>query len=274
MELDFSHQIKAADKQKKTLNKPFRTPDGPKKFSVYVKNDKGNIVKVNFGDPNMEIKRDDPNRRKNFRARHQCDSNPGPKWKARYWSCRMWESKKSVSDYIKGSINDIAEDWNGDVLWEENDLLQYNPELSTASHMGESEDYEMEEFHEQINEMTKSQLLSSVDKLNSILNIIRDDQNFDINCFEPWMLNKLTIIEDYVNSIHTNLVYNKEESSASKEEVKNNIWNKSTLDKETLKKLEEINKKIKPEEEGHEEEEGGFSEDEIEYQKKYELTQW
>ena len=52
----------------KTLNKPFRTPKGPKKFSVYVKNEKGNVVKVNFGDPNMEIKRDDPNRRKNFRT--------------------------------------------------------------------------------------------------------------------------------------------------------------------------------------------------------------
>ncbi len=77
-------------KKKVKLNKPFRTPDGPKKFSVYVKNDKGNVVKVNFGDPNMEIKRDDPERRKSFRARHNCD-NPGPKYKARYWSCKMWE---------------------------------------------------------------------------------------------------------------------------------------------------------------------------------------
>jgi len=51
---------------------------------------------VNFGDPNMEIKRDSPERRKSFRARHKC-ANPGPKWKARYWSCRMW-SDKSVSD--------------------------------------------------------------------------------------------------------------------------------------------------------------------------------
>lgn len=80
------------EKSKVKLNKPFRTPKGPKKFSVYVKNEKGNIIKVNFGDPNMEIKRDDPNRRKNFRARHNCD-NPGPKWKARYWSCKFWSSK-------------------------------------------------------------------------------------------------------------------------------------------------------------------------------------
>lgn len=83
-------------KKNVTLNKPFRTPDGPKKFSVYVKNERGNVVKVNFGDPNMEIKRDDPERRKNFRARHNCD-NAGPKWKARYWSCKFW-SKPNVSD--------------------------------------------------------------------------------------------------------------------------------------------------------------------------------
>lgn len=75
--------------RKVTLNKPFRTPDGPKKFSVYVKNDKGNVVKVNFGDPNMKIKKNIPERRKSFRARHNCD-NPGPKWKARYWSCKAW----------------------------------------------------------------------------------------------------------------------------------------------------------------------------------------
>lgn len=88
--------IAEKDMKGKKLNKPFRTPGGPKKFSVYVKNDKGNIVKVNFGDPNMEIKRDDPDRRKNYRARHNCES-PGPKWKANYWSCKMW-SKTNVSD--------------------------------------------------------------------------------------------------------------------------------------------------------------------------------
>lgn len=75
--------------RKVTLNKPFRTPSGPKKFSVYVKNDKGNVVKVNFGDPNMKIKKNIPERRKSFRARHNCD-NPGPKWKARYWACKSW----------------------------------------------------------------------------------------------------------------------------------------------------------------------------------------
>lgn len=75
--------------RKVQLGKPFLTPDGPKKRSVYVKNDKGNVVKVNFGDPNMKIKKNDPARRKSFRARHNC-SNPGPRWKARYWSCKFW----------------------------------------------------------------------------------------------------------------------------------------------------------------------------------------
>jgi RNA polymerase sigma factor (sigma-70 family) len=73
--------------RKVKLNKPMQ--GDVKKFKVYVKNDKGNVVKVNFGDPNMRIKKSNPKRRKSFRARHNCD-NPGPKWKARYWSCRKW----------------------------------------------------------------------------------------------------------------------------------------------------------------------------------------
>lgn len=89
--LRYVGEAKASEYQGKKvkLNKPFRTPDGPKKFSVYVKNEKGNVVKVNFGDPNMKIKKNIPSRRKSFRARHNCD-NPGPKWKARYWSCKAW----------------------------------------------------------------------------------------------------------------------------------------------------------------------------------------
>ena len=86
------------DKSGKELNNPTR--GDVKKYKVYVKNDKGNVVKVEFGDPNMEIKRDDPERRKSFRARHNCD-NPGPKYKARYWSCKFW-SAKSVTDLMKG----------------------------------------------------------------------------------------------------------------------------------------------------------------------------
>jgi len=92
MELDFTKQI-VAKKNKAPLNKPFRLPSGSKKkFGVYVKNDKGNIVMVKFGDPNMSIKRDNPARRKAYRSRHGCN-NPGPKWKANYWSCKMWSAK-------------------------------------------------------------------------------------------------------------------------------------------------------------------------------------
>ena len=71
------------------LNSPMR--GDVKKFKVYVKDPKtGNIKKVNFGDPNMRIRKSNPARRKSFRARHHCDTNPGPKTKARYWSCRKW----------------------------------------------------------------------------------------------------------------------------------------------------------------------------------------
>jgi hypothetical protein len=60
-----------------------------KKSKVYVKNPKGNVVKVNFGDKNMRIKKSNPKRRKSFRARHNC-ANPGPRTSAKYWSCRAW----------------------------------------------------------------------------------------------------------------------------------------------------------------------------------------
>ena len=107
MEIDFTEQLKAAKKGKAPLNKPFRLPQGSKKkFGVYVKNDKGNIVMVKFGDPNLSIKRSDPARRKSFRARHNCD-NPGPKWKARYWSCQWsWHPSKKVaaSENIQNEI--------------------------------------------------------------------------------------------------------------------------------------------------------------------------
>jgi hypothetical protein len=61
-----------------------------KKSKVYVRDPStGNVKKVNFGDPNMKIKKSNPARRKSFRARHNC-ANPGPRTKARYWSCRAW----------------------------------------------------------------------------------------------------------------------------------------------------------------------------------------
>ena len=75
--------------RKVKLGKPFLTPGGPKKRAVYVRNEKGNTIKVNFGDPNMRIKKNIPARRRSFRARHHCE-NPGPRTKARYWSCKAW----------------------------------------------------------------------------------------------------------------------------------------------------------------------------------------
>lgn len=152
MELDFSDKIRAkileevgseeeiskeawaSEKNKgKALNKPFRTSGGPKKFSVYVKNEKGNVVKVNFGDPNMEIKRDDPARRKSFRARHNCD-NPGPKTKAKYWSCKMW-SKKSVTKVTKGSEEEAEEallEWLDESLSKHSGLTEKQKKLPEA----------------------------------------------------------------------------------------------------------------------------------------------
>jgi len=98
-EVDWEQVVNEADYQGKSvkLNDPFRTPDGPKKFGVYTMGPNGKVVVVRFGDPNMEIKRDDPERLKSYRARHGCD-NPGPKWKANYWSCQMWRSDKTVGE--------------------------------------------------------------------------------------------------------------------------------------------------------------------------------
>lgn len=91
--------------RKVSLGKPFRTPQGPKKFSVYVRKPNGNVVKVNFGhkgtdgQKTMKIKKSNPERRRSFRARHKCDT-PGPRFKARYWSCRFGWPKSG-----KGAID-------------------------------------------------------------------------------------------------------------------------------------------------------------------------
>ena len=84
----------------KKLGKPMK--GDVKKFKVYVKNKKGNVVKVNFGDPNMEIKRDNPKRRKSFRARHKC-SQAKDRTTPKYWSCKMW-SKKPVSKIVEENL--------------------------------------------------------------------------------------------------------------------------------------------------------------------------
>ena len=87
--LTFSEFIAEAEYQGRDvpLNKPMA--GDVKKSKVFVKNESGNVVKVNFGDKNMTIKKNIPARRKSFRARHNCEE-PGPKTKARYWSCKAW----------------------------------------------------------------------------------------------------------------------------------------------------------------------------------------
>ena len=82
-----------------TLNKPRRIKGGNKKFEVFVQ-DGGKVKRVAFGDPNMEIRRDDPKARANFRSRHSCDTKKD-KTTAGYWSCRMWESNTSVGEMTK-----------------------------------------------------------------------------------------------------------------------------------------------------------------------------
>jgi len=93
--------IEASEYQGKKvkLNDPIRTSENKnKKFKVYVKNDKGTVVVVRFGDPKMGINRDDPKARASFRARHGCDKDPGPKWKAKYWSCFQWRAGAKVDN--------------------------------------------------------------------------------------------------------------------------------------------------------------------------------
>ena len=97
--------------KKVTLNKPQSCSSDKtckKKFKVYVKNDKGNVVRVQFGDPNMEIRRDNAEAKKSFRARHKC-SEKKDKTTAGYWSCKMWSNKK-VSDITENLQNNGESD--------------------------------------------------------------------------------------------------------------------------------------------------------------------
>ena len=230
--VNFSSEIKAA-KEKKVLNKPFRTPKGPKKFSVYVKNDKGNVVKVNFGDPNMEIKRDDPARRKSFRARHKCDTNPGPRWKAKYWSCKMWQSKKSVSDMTsKGSVEEIIHQWDGITFWNQADLLQVVPGLAEVEEINDNEDPTSEVENETENngeqegehkdeavEMALGQLAYVAEHSKDLIEKIKADPSL-CEEIEPWALSKITLMEDYMFSVYNYIVYSKESEIEASSEIK------------------------------------------------------
>lgn len=129
------------------LNKPFRTPKGPKKFAVYVKDPQtGNVKIVRFGDPDMEIKRDDPKRRKAFRDRHNCDEKKD-KTKPSYWSCKFW-SAKNVSDLLSQSsfvYNVDLTDWDGRTFWPQEEIAAYFADAEVEESIAdESHDYHLE----------------------------------------------------------------------------------------------------------------------------------
>ena len=86
--------------RKVNLNRPFRTPSGPRKFGVYTNNEKENVVKVGFGEPGMRVNNNDPKKARSFQKRMRCDS-PGPKWKAKYWACNVARYRKLLG--IKSS---------------------------------------------------------------------------------------------------------------------------------------------------------------------------
>lgn len=77
------------------LRKPFRTPGSAKKFAVYVKNKRGNVIKVSFGDPNLSVKNGDAKAAKSFRARHKCDQKKDPTTPG-YWSCNIGRYAKQL----------------------------------------------------------------------------------------------------------------------------------------------------------------------------------
>ena len=104
--------------RKVKLGKPMK--GDVKKFKVFVKNKKGNVIKVNFGDPNMEIKRDDPKRRKSFRARHKC-AQAKDRTKPKYWSCKMW-SKKPVSKIVEEGLSNQEKNSIFDKMYLKNKL--------------------------------------------------------------------------------------------------------------------------------------------------------
>tara|TARA_R110000851_G_scaffold327976_1_gene498124 strand:- start:184 stop:798 length:615 start_codon:yes stop_codon:yes gene_type:complete len=148
-ELDMDQDIEDIDHseaEKKTLNKPFRLKDGKKKFGVYVKSPKtGNTIMVKFGDPNMEIKRDDPDRRRSFRARHKCDTAKD-KTTPRYWSCRFW-SKKPVSsmasqEAVEWDDEEILSEWawDDDGFAEYDEIIQEHPDLKHVEVIVEEKD--------------------------------------------------------------------------------------------------------------------------------------
>jgi hypothetical protein len=143
--LNFSSQIRIAS-HKKVLNKPFKTPEGPTNFAVYVKNEDNEIVKVNFGPKGIEINTANKQERKDFRIRNQCDTNPGPRWNPQFWECKLWEPKQAL-EMAEGSIHDVSHQWCGTRFWNQDELLKTLPSLAEAKEVNKeelnSEEYEL-----------------------------------------------------------------------------------------------------------------------------------
>ena len=142
-----AEDLEYSEAQKKTLNKPFRLPKGSnKKFGVYVKNPKtGNVIMVKFGDPKMEIKRDDPARRRSFRARHKCDQAKD-KTTPRYWSCKFWTkkpvSKMTSSEAVEWDEEEVVSEWGWDdsSFAEQEDVFSDNPDLKEVEDIIEEDE--------------------------------------------------------------------------------------------------------------------------------------
>jgi len=143
---DSTEDLEYTEAENKTLNKPFRLKDGKKKYGVYVKKPKtGNVIMVKFGDPNMEIKRDDPARRRSFRARHKCDTAKD-KTTPRYWSCKFW-SKKPVSKMVSNEVLAWDEEevysewaWDDEGFSDHQDLLNAFPFLESIQEVVEEKE--------------------------------------------------------------------------------------------------------------------------------------
>lgn len=114
------------------LYKPFRTPNASRKFAVYVRNGKDGVKIHRWGDPDMQIRRDNPEALKSFRARFKCDTSPKAKDRDEklYWVCRTWRADKTVKEVMSASFN--MEEWDGETFWDQSELLAEFPELLEA----------------------------------------------------------------------------------------------------------------------------------------------
>jgi len=159
--------VKKAD-ESKPLNKPMRD-DGNKKFKVFVRDPStGNIVTVRFGDPNMEIKRDNPERRSSFRARHKC-SEQKDITSAAYWSCKMWEKTSSVSDNVNKSNWELWLEKNNatETSHKEGEKKEeWNGKFDNSTTRDDAKDEKAESEEESLEELTDGKL-EEVEKLKS-----------------------------------------------------------------------------------------------------------